>query len=125
MHSGDHSILAKRSVISLGAVVLLANAALAIPQAQPRRIEITASRFSYSPNEITIKKDESVVLVFHTTDVTHGFTLPEMHVKSDIKKGQDAEVEFTPTEVGQFMGKCAHFCGKGHGQMTLKINVVE
>jgi cytochrome c oxidase subunit 2 len=48
-----------------------------------------------------------------------------MNVKSDIKKGKDTEVEFTLTQVGQFIGKCAHFCGKGHGQMTLKINVVE
>ena len=118
-------MFAKRSAILLGVVVLLASAALAIPQTQPRRIEITASRFSYSPNEITIKQGEPVVLVFHTTDVTHGFTLPEMNVKSDIKKGKDTEVEFTPTQVGQFIGKCAHFCGKGHGQMTLKINIVE
>ena len=91
----------------------------------PQKIEITASKFSYSPNEITLKKGQSVTLVFHSTDVTHGFELPELNIRSEIEKGKDTEVTVTPSQTGQFLGRCAHFCGKGHGLMTLQINVVE
>jgi cytochrome c oxidase subunit 2 len=113
-----------RKIVILTAALLLLAASVNPAQA-PRRIEITASRFSYTPNEITLKKGEPVVLVFHSTDVTHGFKLPEMNIKSDIKKGRDTEVAFTPTVAGHFVGKCAHFCGKGHGSMILQIIVVE
>lgn len=113
-----------RRIVTLTAALLFLGTSAIVAQA-PRRIEITASRFSYSPNEITLKKGEPVVLVFHSTDVTHGFKLPEMNIKSEIKKGQDTEVAFTPTVAGHFIGKCAHFCGKGHGSMILQISVVE
>lgn len=91
----------------------------------PRRIEITASRFSYSPSEITLKKGEPVVLVLTTSDVTHGLSIKDFGVKTEIKKGQPAELAFTPTKTGTFQGKCSHFCGKGHGSMILQVNVVE
>jgi cytochrome c oxidase subunit 2 len=92
----------------------------------PRRIEITASRFSYSPSEITVKKGDPVELVLTSTDVTHGLVIKDLGVKTEIKKGKTAEtVEFTPMKVGTFQGKCSHFCGKGHGSMILTVNVVE
>lgn len=93
---------------------------------EPRHIEITASRFSYSPSEITLKKGEPVVLELRSTDVTHGLVIKDLGVKTEIKKGKAAEsVEFTPMTVGTFQGKCSHFCGKGHGSMILTVNVVE
>jgi cytochrome c oxidase subunit 2 len=117
-------MIPKRLIIALAGLWLICDAPFAL-SGTPRRIEITAKRFSYSPNEITLKKGEPVVLVFHSEDVTHGFKLAEMQIKSDIKKGKDTEIAFTPTDVGHFVGKCAHFCGKGHGSMTLQIDVVE
>jgi cytochrome c oxidase subunit 2 len=91
----------------------------------PRRIEIIASRFTYTPDEITLKKDETVVLVMHSADVTHGFQLIELNIKAEIKKGKNTEIKFTPAAAGQFVGKCAFFCGAGHASMMLHINVVE
>jgi len=91
----------------------------------PRRIEITARRFSYNPSTITVKKNEPVVLVLRSTDVTHGLKIEEFQVQSEeIKKGKDTEIRFTPEESGHYVGKCAHFCGKGHGTMTLNIEVL-
>ena len=92
----------------------------------PRRIEIAASKFAYSPNQITLKKDEPVVLVLHSTDVTHGLVIPELNIAvTEIKKDKDTEVPLTPTKTGQFAGQCAHFCGTGHGTMILQVEVVE
>jgi cytochrome c oxidase subunit 2 len=122
---GDYRMFSKKLITLIGGLLIIASAVLAFPET-PRRIEISAKKFSYSPNEITLKKDEPVVLVFRSEDETHGFKLSEMNIKSDeIKKGKDSEVSFTPTQVGRFVGKCAHFCGKGHGSMTLQIDVVE
>jgi len=92
----------------------------------PRRIDITAKKFSYAPDKIDLKKGEPVVLVFHAQDVTHGFEIPDLNIKvTDINKGKDREVSFTPTQAGHFVGKCSHFCGTGHGSMSLQIDVAE
>jgi cytochrome c oxidase subunit 2 len=91
----------------------------------PRRIEIIAKRFTYDPDVITLKKGEPVVLVMHSIDVTHGIKVDELNLKSDdVEKGKGTEIRFTPEKTGHYIGKCAHFCGKGHGSMTLQIDVL-
>ena len=91
----------------------------------PRRVEIIAKRFTYDPDVITLKKGHPVVLVLRSIDVTHGLKIAEMNVLlENIKKGEKTEVQFTPEETGHYEGRCAHFCGKGHGSMTLQIEVV-
>lgn len=116
----------------LRGIILIAIAAMAIASTvtagsvdEARRVEIVASKFSYSPSEITLKKGEPVVLVLRTSDVTHGLKIEALGVRSEISKGRDTEIAVTPMQVGHFVGKCAHFCGKGHGSMTLQVNVVE
>jgi len=88
-------------------------------------ITITAKRFSFAPNEITIKKGEPVMLVVQSEDVTHGLKIEDLGLRTEVKKGHPAELSFTPDTAGTFEGKCAHFCGKGHGSMTLIVHVVE
>jgi cytochrome c oxidase subunit 2 len=60
-------MFSKKLITSIGGLLITASAVLAFPET-PRRIEISAKKFSYSPNEITLKKDEPVVLVFHSED---------------------------------------------------------
>jgi cytochrome c oxidase subunit 2 len=91
----------------------------------PRTISITAQRFSFSPNEITLKKGEEVILVIQSMDVKHGLVIKDLGVRAEVKKGQSTEVKFTPEITGTFEGKCAHFCGKGHGSMILTVHVTE
>jgi cytochrome c oxidase subunit II len=118
-------MLSKIFITTIGGALLVASTALALPDT-PRRIDVTAKKFSYTLNKIDLKKGEPVVLVFHTQDVTHGLEIPELNIKvTDIKKGKDTEVSFTPPQAGQFVGKCAHYCGTGHGSMSLQIDVAE
>jgi len=98
---------------------------LAAADQATQTIEITARRFSFAPNEITIKKGQEVTLVIHSADVSHGLVIEDLGVKTEVKKGQTTEVKFTPTAAGTFGGKCAHFCGKGHGSMKLIVHVTE
>jgi cytochrome c oxidase subunit II len=114
-----------RGIILIGIAAMTIASTVAVGSAdEPRRIQIVASKFSYSPSQITLKKGEPVVLVLRTSDVTHGLKIDALGVKSEISKGRDTEIAVTPMQVGHFVGKCAHFCGKGHGSMTLQVDVV-
>jgi cytochrome c oxidase subunit 2 len=92
---------------------------------ETRQIDLSAKRFSFEPAEITLEKGVPVTLHLKTTDVTHGLVIEELGVKTEIKKGKESSVSFTPEKTGTFTGKCAHFCGAGHGSMTLTVHVVE
>ncbi len=94
-------------------------------QEQPRRIEIVAKRFEFTPSEITLKKGEPVILVLTSKDVQHGLKLDAFNKVVIAKKGQSSQVEFTPDQVGTFVAQCASFCGAGHGSMKLIVHVTE
>jgi cytochrome c oxidase subunit II len=113
-----------KSLCSAVLFVGIAATPLAADQA-PHTITITAQRFYFSPNEITVKKGEEVTLVIQSQDVKHGLVIEDLGVRTEVKKGESSEVKFTPEAVGTFGGKCAHFCGKGHGSMTFTVHVVE
>ena len=92
--------------------------------ASPHRVEVTAKRFAFEPAEITLKKGEPVDLVLTSEDVAHGVRIRELHLDLHAGKGKSAEMTFTPSITGTFVGHCSVFCGSGHGQMTLTIHVV-
>jgi cytochrome c oxidase subunit 2 len=94
-------------------------------QSAPRRIEVTAKRFDFDPAEITVKKGEPVVIELKSVDVAHGLAFRELGVSVKAAKGKTAELSFTPTKVGDFVGACSVFCGSGHGKMKLTLHVVE
>ena len=116
--------LRNAAVVILGIATLCGTVSALRAGDSPKRIEISAGKFAYQPDTITLKKSEPVILVLRSTDVTHGLKVPEFNIKTEVKKGKDTEIQLTPEEVGHFTGKCAHFCGKGHGSMILHIDVV-
>lgn len=95
--------------------------------AQPAEqvIKITAKKFGYTPNRITLKKGVPVVLKFTTADVLMGFNIPDLSTRADIIPGQVARVRIVPDKVGSFTFFCDIFCGSGHEDMTGTITVVE
>jgi cytochrome c oxidase subunit 2 len=58
-------------------------------------------------------------------DVAHGLKFKELNLQTEIGKGTASELSFTPTKAGDFVGHCSHFCGAGHGSMTLTLHVTE
>lgn len=94
-------------------------------QPAPRRIEVVANRFSFSPGEIVLKRGEPVILVLRSADVAHGLRFRELNLDVKVGKGGTAEVQFTPDKTGDFVGHCSVFCGSGHGSMTLTLRVVD
>ena len=90
-----------------------------------RHVDVTAKKFSFEPSEINLKKGETVTLTLHSNDATHGMVIEGLGVRIEAPKGQDKDITLTPQVTGTFQGKCAHFCGKGHGSMILTVHVVE
>lgn len=91
----------------------------------PRRIEITAKRFTYDPDVITLKQGEPVVLVLKSDDVSHGLRVRELGLDMKTSKDKPTEKLFTPRKAGDFVGQCSVFCGANHANMKITFHVVE
>jgi cytochrome c oxidase subunit 2 len=114
----------RRLVPALVAFVSLILSAVALVRADdPKVIEIEAKRFQFTPSEITLQKDQPVVLRLHSQDVTHGFYQKALGIDATIDPGKTTDVPVTPHEAGKFVTICDHFCGAGHGNMKMTITV--
>jgi Icc-related predicted phosphoesterase/plastocyanin len=100
------------------------SSAKAVPLAE-QVIKITAKKFEYSPDKITIKKGIPVTLELTSLDVLHGFNCSELKIRSDIPPEKVSTIRFTPEKTGTFDFHCDVFCGSGHEQMTGTITVTE
>jgi cytochrome c oxidase subunit 2 len=90
-----------------------------------RVVEIAVKKFEYIPAEITLKKGEPVRLELTSLDRLHGFDLPELGVRADVKPDETVTVRVTPTKTGQFVFHCDIFCGDGHEDLQGVVTVTE
>lgn len=104
---------------SVGAYV----AAQAAPPKE-KVIKITAKRFTFTPEHITLKKGVPVVFEFRTLDVFMGFNLPDFNVRADIVPDKAVRLRLVPDKTGTFIFLCDVFCGAGHEKMSGEITVV-
>jgi cytochrome c oxidase subunit 2 len=68
--------------------------------------------------------DESVTFTLHSPDVIHSFWVPSFYFKLDIIPGRENSFSMTPTEVGEYAGRCAELCGLHHSRMLFTLKVV-
>jgi cytochrome c oxidase subunit II len=114
----------------VGAVLVLAIAALfgspvkTKAAEEPKVIEITAKRFGFTPDNVTLKKGEPVVLRLNSQDVTHGLFVRELKLDELIEPGKAVDINVVPQKAGTFTAICHHFCGAGHGNMKMSFTVV-
>ncbi len=92
-------------------------------------------RFVY-PQGVTITGtyDEPPVMVLpvgkrvrfrlFTTDVIHSLWVPQFLTKRDMIPGIENEFDVVVEERGQWVGRCAEFCGLDHYRMTLAVRAV-
>lgn len=92
---------------------------------QPQVIEIKAKKFEFSPSQITLKKGAPVVLRLSSEDRSHGFLVKALGVDADINPGQVTDVAVTPDATGEYVVICDHYCGLGHGNMKMTLDVVQ
>jgi len=92
---------------------------------EPKVIEISAKKFEFTPSEITLKKGEPVILRLSSSDRVHGFMSKPLKIDTDIPNDTTKDVAITPDTAGNFTVICDHYCGTGHGNMKMKVTVVE
>ena len=123
-----------RRLITRVVLAALAFGALAIlegpvPRAQEDantvEIKMTAKKYRFDPNEITVKKGQHVKLLITALDRDHGFKLEAFNINQKLKKGETETIEFTADKTGTFPFQCSEFCGLGHGKMKGKLVVEE
>ena len=88
-------------------------------------IKITAKKFEYSPNEVTLKKGVPVVLELTSLDRLHGFNIFDLGIRADINPGQITKIRIVPTKTGTFIFRCDIYCGEGHENMEGKMTIEE
>jgi len=102
----------------------LALVAMAAGPAAAGTYQITASKYEFSPTEITVDEGEAVVLEMRSTDVEHGLEIKELKIASKIpKSGEAVRVEFVAKKSGTFSFKCSEYCGSGHSRMKGRLVV--
>jgi cytochrome c oxidase subunit II len=113
-----------KRVLSGISIVLLATVIIA-QESKPNTVDISAKRFEFTPNQITLKKGETVTLRVSAQDRDHGFLQEDLGIDLDLTPDKASEITITPKTAGRFVAICDTFCGSGHGNMKMVINVVE
>lgn len=90
-----------------------------------KEIQMTAKKYEFNPNVITVKKGEHVKLVITALDREHGFKLEAFGINQKLPKGVPTTIEFTADKAGTFPFQCSVFCGLGHRKMKGKLVVEE
>jgi len=114
-------------------VILTASALASLAQdtsatggtSQGPEIKMTAKKYAFDPNVITVKKGEHVKLIITALDRDHGFKLAAFEVNQKLKKGDPTTIEFTADKAGTFPFQCSEVCGLGHHKMKGKLVVEE
>jgi cytochrome c oxidase subunit II len=78
---------------------------------------------SYIPT-LWLPVDETTEFELRSPDVIHDFGVPGFLMKMDVIPGRENSYRITPTEVGDYRGKCYELCGVYHSRMLFNVKVV-
>ena len=80
-------------------------------------------KWKFDPENIVLQRGQPVVFEVTSSDVHHGFNLPEFGVRADALPGVTSKVSLVPDKAGTFTFHCDYFCGSGHEDMEGSIVV--
>jgi cytochrome c oxidase subunit 2 len=111
--------------VALGVLCALAAAAATAAQDAPRKVNVEAERFSFSPSRIKVAVGEEIEIHLKSADTSHGFKVEGTDIDVEIpKRGKgEAVVRFTGAAEGRFKFECNRMCGAGHHFMRGEIVV--
>lgn len=85
-------------------------------------VSIEGGSFLYKPNEISVKKGQTVRIELNSKDMMHDFNIDELGVKMPIvKSGDTGTVEFVADTVGEFEFYCSVGQHRANGQVGTLI----
>ena len=84
-------------------------------------ISITAKKFAFIPDQVTIKADTPAILELTSLDRQHGFSCSGLMLSAVENPGVITRVRVPPSPAGIYPFNCNIFCGEGHGDMIGNI----
>ncbi len=103
------------------------------PPADAVEIQVTARQWLYqftypdgrtAVNEVRVPMGKPVKFLMKSTDVLHGFYLPDFRVKQDILPGSYTYLWVQPEKEGRYDIFCTQYCGTGHSTMRAVLIVM-
>jgi heme/copper-type cytochrome/quinol oxidase subunit 2 len=81
-----------------------------VPAEPTRNIDVTLSRYAFSPERIEVRLGERVWLNVVSVDGAHGFQVKELGLNAlTPARGRTVRVELTAKEVGTFQIACSEY----------------
>lgn len=80
--------------------------------------DMEAKQWEFVPSTITVNQGDTVIINATSTDVVHGFLIPEYNINVDLPVDETVKIEFVADKKGEFSFRCSVYCGSGHGAMT-------
>ena len=118
----NHILYVVISAIALSPLALApAGCARAAKAARP--VTVSMKKYTIVPAEIHIKEGETIEFHVSSSDVQHGFDVPELGIKESVQPDRPAVFTYTADRKGQFEIKCSILCGAGHDRMRAKLVV--
>lgn len=82
---------------------------------------VTMRKYSIQPPIIRAKQGENVELDVSTSDVQHGFQVPDLGINEPVQPGKPVKIKLDTSQKGEFEVLCSIICGPGHDDMRSKI----
>jgi cytochrome c oxidase subunit 2 len=89
--------------------------------AEPKLLAQPATSSQYP--QLVLPVNSTVRIVLQSSDVVHGFYIPEFNFSRYAQPGVINTFDFTTTNVGVFRGQCSQYCGLYHAEMLFNVKV--
>jgi cytochrome c oxidase subunit II len=121
------------TLVLVGVLFLTMNslAAFEALPGQAERVTVTGHMFWWeiaypehgivTANELHIPVGVPVAVSLHSADVIHSLWVPQLQGKLEMIPGRENELILEADTAGEYLGKCAEFCGVQHANMELLV----
>lgn len=77
-----------------------------------------------STNDLVVPAGKPIRLLMSSTDVIHGFYVPDFRIKQDVLPNRYTTIWFEAPNPGDHVLTCTQYCGRGHSEMRGTVKVV-
>ena len=106
----------------------------ASPKGTVLHVKVTGEQwlwnYTYSDNgdvtssELVLPVNQAVEFSITSVDVQHSFWIPSFGIKQDAVPGETVKINVTPSQIGDYVVRCAELCGLYHAYMETPVHVV-
>lgn len=109
--------------VSSGAVLSSTGSAAVDPAA--RIVEMSVENWKFTPDTVTAKKGEKLVIRLKGVSGIHSFAVPDLGINQRVEVGETINVTIPTDKAGTFDFLCSVPCGEGHEGMIGTIIISE